>query len=81
LGEFCTACGILWPNRGTRFRQKKDEFEPDQVRPLFRVNYTSPIGNAFDNAPDGQHFVVTELPQRAPTPLVFVSDWLAELKK
>jgi hypothetical protein len=35
---------------------KKDEFEPDQVRPLFRVNCTSP------------------------TPLVFVSNWLAELK-
>jgi serine/threonine protein kinase/Tol biopolymer transport system component len=60
---------------------KKNEFELDQVRPLFRVNYTAPIGNAFDNAPDGQHFVVTELPQGIPTPLVLVTNWLAEFKK
>ena len=60
---------------------QKDEFELDQVRPLFRVSYTAPIGNAYDNAPDGQHFVVTELPQGIPTPLVLVSNWLSELKK
>jgi eukaryotic-like serine/threonine-protein kinase len=60
---------------------QKDEFELDQVRPLFRVNYTAPIGNAFDNAPDGQHFVVTELPQGVRTPLVLVSNWLSDLKK
>jgi serine/threonine protein kinase/Tol biopolymer transport system component len=60
---------------------KKDEFELDQVRSLFRVSYTAPIGNAFDNAPDGQHFVVTELPQSVPTPLVLVTNWLSELKK
>ena len=60
---------------------KKDEFELDQVRPLFRVTYTAPSGNAFDNAPDGQHFVITVLPQGAPTPLVLVSNWLAELRK
>jgi serine/threonine protein kinase/Tol biopolymer transport system component len=60
---------------------KKDEFELDQGRPLFRVNYTAPIGNAFDNAPDGQHFVVSELPQGVPTPLVLVSNWFSELKK
>ena len=60
---------------------QKDEFELEQVRPLFRVNYTAPIGNAFDNAPDGQHFVVTELPQGVPTPLVLVTNWLYDLKK
>jgi serine/threonine protein kinase len=60
---------------------KRDEFDLDQVRPLFRVNYTAPIGNAFDNAPDGQHFVVTELSQGVPTPLVLVSNWLSDLKK
>jgi serine/threonine protein kinase len=60
---------------------QKDEFELEQVRPLFRVNYTAPIGNAFDNAPDGQHFVVTELPQGIPTPLVLVTNWLSDLKK
>jgi serine/threonine protein kinase/Tol biopolymer transport system component len=60
---------------------KKDEFELDQVRPLFRVTYTAPSGNAFDNAPDGQHFIITELPQGVPTPLVLVSNWLSDLKK
>jgi serine/threonine protein kinase/Tol biopolymer transport system component len=60
---------------------QKDEFDLDQVRPLFRINYTAPIGNAFDNAPDGQHFVITELPQGVPTPLVLVSNWLSDLKK
>lgn len=59
----------------------KDEFDLEQVRPLFRVNYTAPVGNAFDNAPDGQHFVVTELPQGIPTPLVLVTNWLLDLKK
>ena len=59
----------------------KDEFDVEQVRPLFRVNYTAPVGNAFDNAPDGQHFVVTELPQGIPTPLVLVTNWLSDLKK
>ncbi|HEY1481252.1 MAG TPA: protein kinase [Candidatus Acidoferrum sp.] len=66
---------------GASVDAKNNEFEVEQVRPLFRVNYTAPIGNAFDNAPDGQHFVVTELPQAVPTPLVLISNWQAELKK
>ncbi|HEV3421400.1 MAG TPA: protein kinase [Candidatus Acidoferrum sp.] len=64
-----------------RVNSQKAEFDVEEVRPLFRVNYTAPIGNAFDNAPDGQHFVITVLPQGVPTPLVVVSNWLAELKK
>ena len=66
---------------GALVNPQKDEFELEQVRPLFRVNYTAPVGNAFDNAPDGQHFVVTELPQGVPTPLVLVTNWLFDLKK
>ena len=60
---------------------KNNDFDVEQVRSLFPINYTAPIGNAFDNAPDGQHFVVTQLPLAAPTPLVLVSNWLADLKK
>jgi hypothetical protein len=70
--------GLNGAINGASVNPKKDEFELDQVTPLFPVNYTAPVGNAFDNAPDGQHFIITELPQGAPTPLVLVSNWLPD---
>ena len=60
---------------------KNSEFELQQVVSLFPVNYTAPVGNAFDVAPDAQHFIVTTLPESVPTPLVLVSNWTADLKK
>jgi eukaryotic-like serine/threonine-protein kinase len=58
-----------------------NEFALDQVRPLFPINFTSPVGNAFDVFPDGQQFVLTKIPETVPTPLVLVSNWTADLKK
>jgi eukaryotic-like serine/threonine-protein kinase len=60
---------------------KNNEFSLDQVRSLFRINFTSPVGNAFDVFPDGRQFVLTKVPETIPTPLVLVSNWTADLKK
>ena len=53
----------------------------DQVRTLFQVSYTGPLGNPFEVSADGQRFVFTKLPEGAPTPLVLVTNWAADLKK
>ena len=60
---------------------KSEEFELDLVRTLFQVSYIGPLGNPYDVSPDGQRFVFTTLPESAPTPLVLVTNWTADLKK
>lgn len=57
------------------------EFASDPVRTMFRMNYVAPVGNPFDVAPDGQRLIFSTYPESAPTPLVLVTNWLAELKK
>jgi len=39
------------------------------------------LGEPYDLAPDGQRLIVTTLPESAPTPLVLVTNWTAEMKK
>ncbi|HEY8670165.1 MAG TPA: hypothetical protein VIL63_04950, partial [Terriglobales bacterium] len=60
---------------------KSDEFELDSVRALFPVPFTSPVGNAYDVAADGQHFVFVTYPENISTPLVMVTNWTEDLKK
>jgi serine/threonine protein kinase/Tol biopolymer transport system component len=60
---------------------KSEEFELNPVRALFQTSYLAPMGNPYDVSPDGQRFVFTTLPESAPTPLVLVTNWTADLKK
>src|SRR5262249_31071660 len=60
---------------------KNGEFELEQVRPLFQMNYTTPLGTPFDPMPDAQRFVFATYPESVSTPLVLVSNWTADLKK
>jgi Periplasmic component of the Tol biopolymer transport system len=60
---------------------KSDEFELDSVRTLFQVPFTAPVGNAYDVAADGQHFVWVTYPENISTPLVMVTNWTADLRK
>jgi serine/threonine protein kinase/Tol biopolymer transport system component len=58
------------------------EFSVEKVDSLFPTgNFTSPVGNAFDVTPDGQRFIFATLPKSTPTPLVMVTNWMADLKK
>jgi serine/threonine protein kinase/Tol biopolymer transport system component len=60
---------------------KGNDFELNSVRSLFQVAYTSPIGNAYDVAPDGQHFVFATYPENVSSPMVLVTNWISDLKK
>jgi len=60
---------------------KSDAFGVDAVHELLQVNYVAPVGNPYDVAPDGQRFVFTTLPETVSTPLVLVTNWMADLKK
>jgi serine/threonine protein kinase/Tol biopolymer transport system component len=60
---------------------KSAEFESDPVKTLFRFNYAAPVGNPFDVTPDGQRLLFSTYPESAPTPLVLVTNWIADLKK
>jgi Tol biopolymer transport system component len=60
---------------------KSAEFELEQVRPLFQMNYTSPLGTPYDTAPDGQRFVFATYPESVSTPLVLVTNWTSDLRK
>jgi eukaryotic-like serine/threonine-protein kinase len=60
---------------------KSEEFEVNPARTLFQMNYTAPLGEPYDVSPNGQRLVVTTLPASAPTPLVLVTNWTAEVKK
>ena len=53
----------------------------DQVRALFQMSYTSPLGTPYDVTPDGQRFVFATYPESVSTPLVLVTNWTADLKK
>jgi len=57
------------------------EFESGPVRSQFQVSYISPVGEPYDVAPDGQRMIFSTYPENSPTPLVLVSNWMAELKK
>jgi Tol biopolymer transport system component len=52
-----------------------------QVRALFPLSYTAPLGNPYDVTPDGQRFIQVTSPESVSTPLVLVTNWTAELKK
>jgi Tol biopolymer transport system component len=60
---------------------KSEEFELGQVHPLFPFSANAPLGVPYDPAPDGQRFVFNTYPESAPTPLVLVTNWTADLKK
>jgi Tol biopolymer transport system component len=60
---------------------KSGEFELETVRTLFQVNYTAPIGNPYDVTSDGQHFIFATYPESASTPLVLITNWMADVKK
>jgi hypothetical protein len=58
-----------------------EAFESGQVRQLFSISYTAPLGYPYDVAPDGQKFVQATSPESVSTPLVLVTNWMSELKK
>ncbi len=58
-----------------------DTFESGQVRTLFAISYTAPIGYPYDVTPDGQKFIQATSPEGVSTPLVLVTNWIGELKK
>jgi serine/threonine protein kinase len=60
---------------------KSAEFELDPVKNLFQIGYMTPLGNPYEIAPDGQRVIFSTFPESAPTPLVLVTNWNAELKK
>jgi serine/threonine protein kinase len=59
----------------------RGEFELDQVRALFQISYTAPLGTPYDVTPDGQRFVFATYPESVSTPLVLVTNWTAGLAK
>jgi hypothetical protein len=59
----------------------RGEFELDQVRALFQISYTAPIGTPYDVTPDGQRFVFATYSESVSTPLVLVTNWTAALAK
>jgi serine/threonine protein kinase/Tol biopolymer transport system component len=60
---------------------KSDEFELNSLSTLFHVAFTSPLGNVYDVAADGEHFVFATFPENISVPLVLVTNWSADLKK
>jgi len=60
---------------------KGEEFELEKVVALFSYGFIGPVGTPLDPTPDGQKFIFETLPEGAPTPLVFVSNWTGDLKK
>jgi hypothetical protein len=60
---------------------KSEEFELDPVHTLFQIGYMTPLGNPYEIAPDGQRIIFSTFPEGAPTPLVLVTNWTAELNK
>lgn len=58
-----------------------DTFESGQVRTLFPISYTAPLGYPYDVTPDGQRFIQATSPESISTPLVLVTNWTGELKK
>jgi serine/threonine-protein kinase len=60
---------------------KSGEFEVGQVRALFRMNYTAPLGTPYDVAPDGQRYIFATYPESVSTPLVLVTNWTGDLTK
>ena len=60
---------------------KSGEFETGPVQSLFPVPFVAPVGNPYDPDPDGQRFAFSSYPQTAPTPLILVTNWTADLKK
>jgi hypothetical protein len=53
----------------------------DQVRALFQISYTAPLGIPYDVTPDGQRFIFATYPESVSTPLVLVTNWTAALAK
>ncbi len=62
-------------------KTKNGEFDLEGVRPLFPMNYTSPLGTPYDISPDGKRFIFATYPESVSTPLVLVSNWTGDLKK
>jgi Tol biopolymer transport system component len=60
---------------------KSEEFEMQPVQSLFQVNYITPVGVPYDVSPDGQRLVFSTFPESVSTPLVLVTNWMADLKK
>jgi eukaryotic-like serine/threonine-protein kinase len=58
----------------------EQEFEVGPAQKMFQINFVSPIGYPFDVSPDGQNFVFATYSQSVSTPLVLVSNWMADLK-
>ena len=66
---------------GVSVNANGDTFETGQVRPLFPISYTAPLGYPYDVTPDGQKFIQATSPEGVSTPLVLVTNWMSELNK
>ena len=60
---------------------KGEEFSMSELRTLFPIGFSAPLGNPYDVSPDGQRFIFSMLPEGVSTPLVLVSNWTTDLKK
>ncbi len=59
---------------------KGSEFQVGTTRPLFRLNSTG-RGAGYDVSPDGQRFLVNDLPEEPSTPITLVVNWTARIKR
>ncbi len=66
---------------GASVNPKSQEFEMASMQSLFQITYSTPVGDPFDVSPDGRRFILSTFPESVPTPLVMVTNWMAELKK
>lgn len=67
--------------RAASVSPKSEEFEVGPSQALFPIAFTAPLGVPYDPAPDGQRFIFSTYPEAVPTPLVVVTNWMADLKK
>ena len=60
---------------------KGPEFSLNEIHTLFPIAFSAPLGNPYDVSPDGQRFIFSMLPEGISSPMVLVTNWLADLKK
>ena len=60
---------------------KGPEFSLNEIHTLFPIGFSAPLGNPYDVSPDGQRFIFSMLPEGVSSPMVMVTNWMADLKK
>ena len=60
---------------------KGPEFSLNEIHTLFPIGFSAPLGNPYDVSPDGQRFIFSMLPEGVSSPMVMVTNWIADLKK